>query len=110
MRLLLKALAIASVSFLLSAASPIDQPLINSGYPPVRYHKDDFALVAFTSDVEAICGKGAPGYRIIACAYSERRVVIMPNPCSMEFTGEQFARIMCHEMGHIQGWPATHDD
>ena len=33
--------------------------------------------------------------------------VIAPNPCSYPET-DLYARILCHEIGHANGWPATH--
>jgi len=33
--------------------------------------------------------------------------IIAPNPCSFPDT-DAYARILCHEIGHANGWPSTH--
>lgn len=103
-------LALAAGPFLMSADLPPNSSPINSGYPPVRYMGEAIAIVFFANDVEVLCGAPPPGYQILACASADERKIAMPNPCAARYDGEQFAKIMCHEKGHILGWPATHGD
>ena len=101
---------------LLAFAAPLvlsnttPDPMINSGYPPERFMGDAAAIVVFTNDVPSICGQAPPGFVIRACASEKQRTIVMPNPCHPQFDGEEFAKIMCHELGHINGWPREHGE
>ena len=101
-------LALLAAPILLSATLP--DPTISDGYPPVKFMGEADALVGFVNDVPSICGQASPGYVILACASQEKHIIIMPNPCQARFAGEQFAKIMCHEKGHILGWTNKHED
>ena len=83
----------------------------SSSMPPERFRGDNQATIFFTSpaEVERICGNGAKPIckmRRIACVKGGR--IIMPNPCG--FGTESFGRYSCHELAHVNGWPATHGD
>lgn len=47
---------------------------------------------------------GATSAGDLACTLGQ--TVYMPNPC--EFRGDRYADLLCHEAGHVQGWPANH--
>lgn len=86
---------------------------MNDGMPPVRFQGDAAAVVVFTdrAGIDAACGIAPPPYRIIAChrtADNGVSVVFMPNACPTGNT-EFYAKIMCHEMGHAQGWSGDHE-
>lgn len=81
--------------------------LISSGIPPVRFRGDNVAAVFFVDDVTKLCGRAKPGFVILACAQGNQ--IAMPNPCAYA-ASERYARIMCHELAHVSGWPATHGD
>jgi hypothetical protein len=106
----LKALALASVAFPLASAT---NPKINNGMPPERFRGDVATVVIFTdrAGIGRLCGIAQPPYTIIACAgrIDGTPVIVMPNPCPLG-DSEIYAKVMCHEMAHINGWPATHGD
>ncbi len=94
--------------------SPID-----NGWPPARFTADvtptSVAFIDRTA-MGAACGGtvGSP-VEIEACTRlglaGDGRIlrsdVTLPNPCE-GFEGEDFARLACHELAHINGWPADH--
>lgn len=45
------------------------------------------------------------GSGVIACA--DRNLVTISNPCALD-DGGWYARTLCHEMAHANGWPADH--
>lgn len=74
--------------------------------PPIEYQRDDYAVVFFVDDVERpeYCNRNANfGFRTMACTFTDRRLIFMPNPCPFALY-EYYARLMCHEKGHISGW------
>jgi antirestriction protein ArdC len=42
-----------------------------------------------------------------ACATGER--LVLPNPCAFG-SNDRYAALLCHELGHANGWPPTHGD
>lgn len=78
---------------------------VDSGWPPVRHTGDLGVAVLFVSDPATVCG--APDRPVLACA--SRDIIVLPNPCDrLRFEGEEFARLACHEMAHINGWSGNH--
>ena len=75
--------------------------------PPTDLRGPATTKVTFmsTQNVTKLCGAFAADKEtpMRACAMGD--AIIMPEPC--EYTGQSFARIMCHEKGHVLGW--THD-
>jgi hypothetical protein len=114
------ALCVALPAFLVATsghdpvkAAQVAQGTINSDMPPARFQGDVGVAVYFTdqSGIEKYCGKASPGHIIIACHRKHingTSVLFMPNPC---LTGglEQYAKIMCHEIGHANGWSGDHE-
>lgn len=84
----------------------------NNGTPPVRYRGDRSVMVEFVAPdkVEQACGLAKPvcGYRMMACRRGNR--LIMPNPCAGNHIVEPYGKLLCHELGHANGWPAYHGD
>lgn len=79
--------------------------------PPERFQFDNAAVAIFTSDVSQICGTLPDGYRIIACVQRTKDgtpIMVLPNPCM--FPTEQFGHIVCHELGHRNGWGGRHEE
>ena len=124
MAVLFKALALAGVVPLLASASPepkltppapaVTHGTVNDGLPPERFRANGMALVVFTdrAGIDAACGVAQPPIRIIACTRrlsNGAPVVFMPNACELGAT-EFYAKIMCHEAGHVQGWSGNHED
>lgn len=82
--------------------------------PPVEYQGPVTAEVNFASpdDVNRSCwaglGKEPPKDEILwACAKRGGIIgagwILAPNPC-LYAERERFAKIMCHEQGHLNGW------
>lgn len=77
--------------------------------PPARYRGDSWAIVRWVdiTKVDRACREmGAttgPYTWIQGCTLG--RNMILPNPCLfMGFLADLF----CHEVGHVNGWPANH--
>lgn len=77
--------------------------------PPLRFQGNNWALVQWVDwkDVDPMCrelgAKTAPGRVIQAC--TREHYMIRPNPCPLSGYS---ADVDCHELGHVNGWPADH--
>lgn len=93
------------------------------GLPPPEFRGEWTGTVRFVDDVKALCGPDA-----YACA--QGGVIIMPNPCTPDalasvgwyyadgslkmlkseysWSVEEYRTTMCHEIGHVNGWPGSH--
>jgi hypothetical protein len=84
--------------------------------PPAEYTGDASALVYFRANEEVIntaCKNKNPATMILGCVYrptksGEPMLMIIGNPC--DYPDERYARHVCHELGHVNGWPANHPD
>jgi hypothetical protein len=81
--------------------------------PPERFRNASQAhlVIETPAEISRICiAAGAPalpcGYSYVACTIGS--TVHMSNPC--DHPDERWAALMCHELAHVQGWPATHGD
>lgn len=79
-------------------------------YVPVplegRYRGNKTVIVRFLdpASIDRQCGT-SPGMRVIACVDEIGKPVMnLPNPCNVEFQGEDYAAVLCHEKGHTFGW------
>lgn len=106
--------------------------------PPIKYQKDNAVRIEFLSEkaVQKKCLRLTGNREATACASVElmtmplacdnrsryAKVVCdklgdkatfvtfpdtLPNPCSFR-RGEEYAELMCHELGHVNGWPPKH--
>lgn len=97
---------------LIPPTAPPNSTQWSTGAPPERYQGNTRASeIRFASpdEVDRIRNNGVPtcGYRVRACEIDGR--LVMPNPCT--FTQiEPYAHLLCHEVGHLNGWPLTHGD
>ncbi|HVL29543.1 MAG TPA: hypothetical protein VM326_02335 [Sphingomicrobium sp.] len=91
------------------AAEPVTPDRPGDIAPPERFQGEGWAVVitARQAGVETLCGKAAAG-RTVACALTDRRIVVTPNPCLFA-TREWYAAILCHEIAHLNGWSGEHD-
>jgi len=101
-----------AVALLAAPSAPVLAPnsSVNSdAWPPSRFQGDNAARVLFVHPrlIDDLCGKAPTGFQTEAC--STGNIVILPNPCLFDHSDE-FARLTCHEIGHIAGWPGTHGD
>ena len=87
--------------------------IYSEGPPPERFQKAATLTLELSDQAgidrkcQALFGRLPDGLKANACHTGDR--VIMPNPCSFPQT-ETYARLLCHELGHENGWPATHGD
>lgn len=98
--------------FALAAVSTI--PL-----PPTQYQGDHVALVYFVDNPNSLkaCGisqqldsKGGPTvFRGCVRDTPLGQIVYLPNPCKdKKATAENYGSLVCHELGHVNGWPSNH--
>jgi hypothetical protein len=73
--------------------------------PPIRFREDTAARlhVAAPAKLYALCGRRlAIGKVLLGCASQAPEQLFLSNPC---LSREQpWAREMCHEIGHVNGW------
>lgn len=84
--------------------------------PPERFQHDTYATTFFVGmpTLEALCsGNSAPAsVVVVGCTRtmnSGAQIIVLPNPCLLG-KEDYYAQIVCHEMGHTEGWPADHPD
>lgn len=88
----------------------------DDGMPPARF-RGNTAVILQTltpAEVEKKCDDGPPtcGYVTLACTvviqgkHDHTALMIMPNPCSSP--DDPYAVLLCHELGHANGWPDSH--
>lgn len=73
--------------------------------PPEKYQGDARLRVHFTDHATPLCGIVKAERGSIACAGVGSDWAIMPNPCTWR---DPYAKMMCHELGHANGWSADH--
>ncbi len=73
--------------------------------PPERYRGDAKVQVRFTKHAEPLCRIIKAPAGSIACAPVGGDLIIAPNPCAWR---DPYAKLMCHELGHSNSWPAEH--
>lgn len=76
--------------------------------PPGKFQGDATANVEFLAPELIIPRCLQRGSIILANACSDRSLITITNPCA--YQGESYARRFCHELGHINGWDATHSN
>tara|TARA_R110000772_G_scaffold89304_2_gene185111 strand:+ start:8803 stop:9123 length:321 start_codon:yes stop_codon:yes gene_type:complete len=104
----MKALA-ALLPLVLVSASPV-AGVVYSGTPPVQYWGQGAAFTVYANDVNEFCPVAVrPGAVLLGCHYERDglSIIVLPNPCVLAKT-ELFARLACHEKGHLNGWPGDH--
>jgi hypothetical protein len=80
---------------------------VSFGFPPVGYQGSVSAAVHFMDQaaVAAICEERGLSLTA-ACAEIGGSQIWIENPC--DWPGDSYAQLLCHEIGHINGWPANH--
>ena len=81
--------------------------------PPVDLRGANVATVHFVDtqgELNKICddmvGPRPPNWNWRGCAEVKGQHIFTFNPCN--FKDEFYARLMCHELGHINGWAKYH--
>lgn len=89
----------------------------NTGLPPERFqHKDVTILVTYKPtllQVNLECNGGELPTQGIILACTRRSIfgqwqTILPDPCII--ANDPYAGLVCHELGHVNGWPIYHGD
>jgi hypothetical protein len=82
---------------ILAAQSPL--------IPPAEFQKNNGAQVEFVSDFRLV--EVCKNARAVACSgmVGDEHVIWVQNPCKV---GGYYAAVLCHELGHVNGWPADH--
>jgi len=81
--------------------------LYSDGIPPARYQGNNSLALTVVDDLNTVCGTPPPGKHFLGCVRGGR--TFMPNPCRTA-SEHPYPRILCHELGHVNGWPGTHGD
>jgi hypothetical protein len=95
-----------------AALAPNSTPFTDAR-PPARFQREAITTLQISDQAginltcQALFGAPPAGMKTDACFTGER--MVMPNPCSFPQT-ESYARMLCHELGHVNGWPSTHGD
>lgn len=94
-------------ALILAAAIASAGPALPGLAPPERHQGDNHAAVLFVQpeQLATYCGRPADQVRV-ACAAGH--MIIIPNPCRV--VGELYALILCHELGHVNGWSGKHEE
>lgn len=69
--------------------------------PPTRFRNDGgyFLVTASAQVIAEVCGNPAARFCTVG------QTIYAPNPC---IWSDGYAKGICHEAGHAQGWPADH--
>lgn len=85
--------------------------IFSDAIPPARFREETSAQIqtiepVAISDVCAQLMRRPPpgGMAYLACVQDGR--IYIPNPCA--FPDDRYAQTLCHELGHVQGWPREH--
>lgn len=91
------------VKTLLVLASATINLLVPMEYQGVPKHPVPVIFVS-TGEIDLYCGKSRPGFHTLAC--EKGGTLVMPNPCEYpEYKDPySYARLLCHEKGHVLGW------
>jgi hypothetical protein len=92
---------------LFAALAIIPTSLTYDGLPPTRYEGNRTLKLTVVDDLTTVCGQPPKGFAFLGCARGE--TAFLPNPCPRGPT-ESYARVLCHELAHLNGWPATHGE
>lgn len=75
------------------------------GLPPQEFRRDGEARIAFHDYADAECRRRGLVHRtgVVNLACEQNGEIVMPNPCAW---GERsdYADLLCHELGHVNGW------
>jgi len=79
--------------------------------PPTEFQGNATVTVRFVTAerLQEICTAllGDPNGRWAGCV-DNFGAIIIENPCALEYWRSPYRQAICHELGHINGWPADH--
>lgn len=80
--------------------------------PPARFQMDNTIIATFAKPelVQELCRKHGQERDplLIGCADVLPPSMRAPNPC--HFIDQSYARAVCHELGHANGWSYKHEE
>ena len=103
----------ALFAVLAAVAAPSAPALFSDAKPPARFQGPTTVVLQVTDQagIDRVChplfGKPPAGMKTDACHTGEK--VVLPNPCTFP-QSDGYARMLCHELGHANGWSANHED
>jgi hypothetical protein len=82
--------------------------------PPPEYQGSNVAIVGFVNSQEEmnrLCQQTDPDWDTLGCVYENKDpkkpdVMFISNPCNYPY--DMYARHVCHELGHVNGWAGDH--
>jgi hypothetical protein len=86
--------------------------------PPPQYQgnpRPSVIIIVDNTNSEDACGVAEKGFRLMACTgtglYGVPHIT-MPNPCTYpeRLDPYSYAHLLCHEIGHANGWNSKHDN
>lgn len=86
----------------------------NTGSPPLRF-RGDHKVTMYFDNINKINRDGGYKHRpfcsstVFAYSDPDTNTMHLPNPCQYP-QSDAYARLACHELGHINGWPGYHGD
>lgn len=92
-----------------SLAAPALAGLIDNGWPPERFWGSTEVTVVFipSNRIENLCGH-IDDATVLGCTLPDGRVVLPDPNGDIRYQREDFARLVGHELGHVNGWPGDH--
>jgi hypothetical protein len=105
--------ALALVPLMLATSSPLLPgwgTTVFDGWPPERFQNmpDKAVHIIFGRvAINAECGQVLWPEVIEACSDTQNKLLVMPDPCRFP-ADDNYARLMCHEVAHLDGWPGNH--
>lgn len=77
--------------------------------PPVEFRGNARVEIQFvdSANLSSSCGGGAS--LKMGCRSTRDGVIYMPNPCELVEQNQRYADVLCHELGHANGWAGDHE-
>ena len=98
---------------LAALAEPSSEPArFSDARPPARFQGPATVTLQVTDQagIDRVChplfGKPPAGMKTDACQFEDR--VVLPDPCTFP-ESDRYAAILCHELGHANGWSSLHE-
>lgn len=90
---------------LLAVGAATIQFLVPEQYQGNPEHPLKIIFVEPGHAIDVYCGKAERGFYTLACSKAPN-ILVMPNPCRYpEYKDpDSYARLLCHEKGHLMGW------
>jgi hypothetical protein len=87
--------------------------MTSSAAAPIKptYTGDAAVRVEFVTgfdEIGAKCGNGKPTAACVTWRDRKPDTMYLPNCCDPAWGDEDFARLCCHELRHVNGWPGDH--